>query len=138
MRMTEDQVIAAIMVTPYRAGGNDLSGMDCWGLIEFWYAQTMDIALTDRCGIEGADSADFFEGYRRNQKWQPAHVPRIGDVAVMPSVFMRDGRRHVVENGHCGVVTRQGILHISETGGARLDSFASPYLKRVRFMRYAG
>lgn len=135
--MTEEQVIEAIQVTPYLAGGNDLGGMDCWGLVEYWYKEIMGITLTDRCGIDGAESIDFLEGFKRSAAlWEPAHVPRVGDVAVMPANCRINNKRQTIENGHCGVMTRHGVLHISETGGARLDSFNSPFLKRVKFMRY--
>lgn len=134
--MSEDEVIQMVQVTPYKAGGADLSGMDCWGLIEYWYRVLRGINLTDRCGISGADSPDFSEGYKRSQRWSAVHMPKVHDVAVMPSVHMQGGKRQIIENGHCGIVTRQGILHISAEHGARLDGFNSPFLKRVGFIRY--
>lgn len=135
--MNEDTMLNSLLLTPYKPGGNSWAGMDCWGLIEFWYDRMLGVSLSDRCGIIGAESFDFFAGYQRTENWREVDHPLRHDIAILPGVCMHDGKRQLIENGHCGVVTSYGVLHISAVGGCRLEEFTAPILKRAKYLRYA-
>ena len=47
-QMTASELVAQLQATPYRPGGNDFAGCDCWGLVEIWYRELFGIHLADR------------------------------------------------------------------------------------------
>lgn len=96
----------ALLATPYRERGSGWAGIDCWGLVELWFANRFGITLTDRTGLDFEDGIEA--GFAmRGSCWVPVEEPKPDDL-----VILRTTRRNVVvEHGHCGIYTVHGLLH---------------------------
>lgn len=109
--MTPDQIIAAMPLVPYKPGGNDLTGMDCWGLVEFWYENVHMIKVRDRASHTSTPEG-FAEGFSEAREWVSLERPLNGSVAAMKAVHGRS----VLPAGHCGVYWQGRLLQMTEAG----------------------
>lgn len=107
-------MINRIVGTPWVDLGRDLSGMDCLGLVIYYYREGLDIEISDPVSSDPKDVLDhsFFE------EWDEIENPEKHCV-----VSFSDGEgRH-----HLGVMTPHGVLHT----GRRTHAILTP-LERFR------
>ena len=80
--ITEKKIIEKYVGVPYRHGGRDMSGLDCWGLVKNVY-EDLGYELFDLA--EGSYSIDwsrignnyFIENYYK--QWDQVYVPMLFD-----------------------------------------------------------
>lgn len=111
------KLAAALQMVPYVPGGASWAGIDCWGANELWYFNRHGIELHDRMEI-GPGPAGLSHGVAMHDAgWIEIPLdegPRDDDTIIMRAVVTGDdGKRHVVEHGHCGVYTMGKLLHAS-------------------------
>lgn len=104
-----------LLGAPYREGGRDKDGLDCWGLVLEVFRR-LGHALPDP-GVTTADieggRADPFAAYSASDDWERAMPPfQVFDVIL----FKPEGGGHVAS--HAGVyVGERKILHATDTAG---------------------
>jgi cell wall-associated NlpC family hydrolase len=88
---------------PFRAGGRDRNGLDCWGLVRLVYAERMDIHLPSFDGVFSGQQDTQAAGevmqresmqWQRVQRWEPMDVLLMRVSASIPShvgVYLGDG-----------------------------------------------
>lgn len=110
--MTAEQVIH-MMAVPYKRGGRDLQGMDCWGLLAYcathFYGKQMPEV------IDLARARDAYEAQTRNGKWARLKQPEDGC-----GVLLRGGN-----DPHVGIyidVDGGMVLHALESVGVCADT----------------
>ena len=86
--MTEAEFISCWVGRPYRARGNDESGIDCWALVVRYYRDVLGIELDDH---HNDDIAGGFEREIQSEAWEPCdkkdagveeHVLELGKLIV--------------------------------------------------------
>lgn len=139
MRMTDPaKLAAALQMVPFRSGGGDWSGCDCWGINYLWYRNRFGLELDDRLGIapgaiglmQGAEAA-------AENGWIDVALeegPRDDDTIIMRTVIVwldkqERQQRQVIEQGHCGIFTDGMILHSSQSAGCRFEPFEARSIK---------
>lgn len=105
-------MIERYLMIPYRAGGSDWSGADCWGLVEIWYKDRLGLDIIDRRDIDSSPLG-IEAGFQLRRDWLAVETPQNDDVVLMRAAF--NGRR--VEHGHVGVFWQGGVLHLNEQQG---------------------
>jgi len=94
---------------PYRAGGRDRDGVDCWGLVRLVYAECLQIDLPLYGEVAATDYrsvARQIAGDRDTGPWRPVTEPRAFDVAIM-----RHGASQLI--CHVGVmIDARRVLHV--------------------------
>ncbi|MBA5776298.1 C40 family peptidase [Stappia sp. F7233] len=96
---------------PFRDGGRDLAGLDCWGLVRLVYAQELGIDLPSYGEISARQLisvARAISAGARSEEWRPVGSDNLRpfDVAVM----RRSGG---INACHVGVLIRPGqVLHV--------------------------
>ena len=106
---------------PYRRGGRDATGVDCWGLVALVYKRQAAIDLEPFSAVESTDGAAVEMVITREAaKWVPVSRgdEKALDVVVMRSIFEHDGKAMTADM-HIGVMTGPGfILHTEQKAGA--------------------
>lgn len=118
---------------PYRDGGSDRSGCDCWGLVRMVLAERFgqDVPAPDTLGMDRAAMANAMLA-AREAAWEPVADPSSGDVVLL---------RVEGQPSHVGIVTLPGwMLHALEGQSAVVESYrAGRWAGRVQGVyRYAG
>lgn len=79
---------------PYRSGGRDREGVDCWGLLRLIYGERKGIVLPELPGIDASSvleiSREILDGQQGN--WFEVRTPADMDAVAMS---MRDVLHHV-------------------------------------------
>lgn len=127
---------SAFVGLPYRPGGRDPSGVDCWGLVFLVLrAAGVDAPAYSDHGINAADArglAALIAGEL------PAWVPvPAGQERPLDAVLMRDGRTE----SHVGIVVSPGfLLHIERGHASRIERYRTEPIRRrvVGFYRFEG
>ena len=118
--MTPQAMIDALLDCPYVAGGGEIHGADCWGIVELWYLHVLGITLDDRAqhppGHDGMQS-----GFDAASDWRPIDAP-VNHCLVI----MRAGR---LEAGHVGVFFDGNVLHSDESHGCVYQSITDKWIK---------
>jgi cell wall-associated NlpC family hydrolase len=129
--MTPEALVALLQATPYRPGGGDWSGCDCWGLVEIWHRERFGIVLDDRAG-HPAGPQGLADGFEQRSRWLTLDAPRNDALAVM-----RSGR---LQAGHCGIVWNGAVLHTDEKTGCCLHPLSSRLIapRLTGFLLFAG
>lgn len=110
--MKPREAIAAVQGVPYRHHGKDLFGMDCFGWVEWFYANVHGITITDRREQDSTPDG-LSEGYQAQEDWIELDVPRDGCVAVMRGRI--NGK--TVPEGHAGIYLDGKIFHFEDGRG---------------------
>ncbi|MBR9764816.1 MAG: C40 family peptidase [Rhodobacteraceae bacterium] len=117
---------------PYVDGGRDVSGLDCWGVLQLVYRERLKVDLPTYGDISARDLrriAREIGSASDMWPWADAPVPREMDVAVMAA----PGRRFPV---HVGVVLRGGqLLHSEAASGCCIVQLAD-FSVRFRILGY--
>lgn len=101
------------MCIPFRDGGRDWTGCDCWGLVRLVLAEQAGLALPSFDTVTGAEIGGTIA--EQAEEWlpvRPGYEQRF-DAVVMASTI--DGRSAEI---HIGIITRPGfVLHSEERLG---------------------
>ena len=115
-----EAMIDTILSVPYADGMGELSGADCWGIVELWYRHVLGIDLSDRsehpAGHDGMQA-----GYDAAQDWQQIETPENNCL-----VIMRAGRLNA---GHVGVFYGGSVLHSDEKHGCVYEPISKPMIR---------
>lgn len=121
--MTAPAWVEPYLLIPYRDGGRDHAGADCWGLVRLVLAECAGVQVESYGEISATEMVAIARNARRVTAagpWRPVETPREFDVLLMAGRFeTQDGtpRRAAV---HIGVmISATHILHTeSECGPA--------------------
>jgi cell wall-associated NlpC family hydrolase len=124
-----DFIDQALMI-PYVMGGSEMSGADCWGIVELYYKHVLDIELDNRGDIE-AGHMGIQEGFDQATNWKPIDQPENHCL-----VALRAGR---IKVGHIGVYVDGNVLHSAdEETGCVFQPISDRFIKTriTAFLRY--
>jgi cell wall-associated NlpC family hydrolase len=113
-------VVDRLLGVPYRTGGRDAAGADCWGIVRLFMASTFDIRLPAYDGRRHEIEADLHASV--------GFWPMVGIDQVRPGDLLwlcSSGR-----TDHIGVaIDRRRMLHTTPSLGPRVERFdRSPWL----------
>ena len=115
-----ESMIDTLLSVPYVEDKGELSGADCWGVVELWYHHVLGISLPDRsshpAGHDGMQA-----GYEAAQDWEQIETPE--DHCL---VIMRAGR---LIAGHVGVFYGGSVLHSDERHGCVYEPISKPLIR---------
>lgn len=117
-------------MVPYVEHGNDLTGMDCFGLIEFWHKEVLGIEIKDRTE-QPSEPQGFLEGYEAQSEWIALDGPENHSVAVMRAYWGGE----VLDYGHCGIIWNGRVYHFKPDHGfqhAPIDDRQLRITKRMK------
>lgn len=105
--LTSD-LVARLRVVPFKFGGSDWDGADCWGVCVLWFRKRFGIELKDRSDIApGPSGVDA--GVENATDWIEVQHPQNDDLVVM-----RHGR---LRHGHVGVFWNGAVIHADQSHG---------------------
>jgi cell wall-associated NlpC family hydrolase len=103
--------ITSYVGIPFRDGGRDREGCDCWGLLRLIYRDFLGVELPSYGEISAADLAAVsrrIDAGKDGERWQAVMSPRPLDAVVM----RLHGARRI---GHVGVaVDGRRLIHIEK------------------------
>lgn len=111
---------------PFKSGGRDKSGLDCYGLVRLVYAEQFDTILPDlrdlyQNALDTSETAPLYQKYAPLLRGDKSNCPKAGNVAV------------IMERGlptHLGIYAGGGyILHVTRHFGTILQRVTNPNLK---------
>ncbi len=111
---------------PFKSGGRDKSGLDCYGLVRLVYIEQFDATLPDlrdlyTNALDTNETAPLYQKYAPLLRGDKSNCPKPGDVAV------------ILERGlptHLGIYVGSGyILHVTRHFGTILQRTTNPNLK---------
>lgn len=121
--MDEKNIISKYLGVPFKHGGRDLAGLDCWGLGIMLYKdlgfELMDVENYEKhWGLKGKDY--FLENYYKD--WEKVEIP-----------FLFDGVLFNNYQGlalHCGfVLNNYRFIHCARNKGVVINSITDPNIK---------
>jgi cell wall-associated NlpC family hydrolase len=102
----------SLIGTPFRDGGRDSDGLDCWGLVRLAFRQWRGIDLPAYGEISALDLLRVARAMSAGaEKWHLVATPQPWDVALLRG----HGTRLAC---HVGLVTAAGLLHTEPATGA--------------------
>lgn len=111
------ELVSRLQMVPYVEGAGSWAGMDCWGLVEIYYREWLDVELTHREGI-APGTAGLQAGFDAfAAKWEKIPTPENHCLVIMRS----QGKIA----GHVGVYWNGGVLHIEKLTGCVYQPFDS-------------
>jgi len=117
---------------PYRLGGRDETGLDCWGLVRLYYLRERGIDLPLLPGIASQDilgiSREIYK--EKNGPWREVETPREGTVVGM-------SLRHIIH--HVGLWTEADggkVVHCWEGGSVIAEPIRLLRLKGVKTIQF--
>jgi cell wall-associated NlpC family hydrolase len=122
-------VIDTLLQVPYRPGGSEIWGADCWGIVELWYDLALGIKLDDRSNHEPGE-AGLQAGFNAAQHWQKIEQPEDHCLVIM--------RAKGFEAGHVGVFYGGSVLHSDEQHGCVYQPISDRFIrsKITRFLKH--
>lgn len=103
--MTPEEFIDKALNIPFKLGRGDWHACDCWGLVELYYAEVLEIELCDRSG-HGVDHEGFQSGFFAKTRWHEVETPKNHDTVIMSAGGL--------EYGHIGIHWQGSVLHICD------------------------
>lgn len=99
---------------PWKQGGNDKHGADCWGLTVLVMREVYGIDIKEYNGSKasGDELTNIIESELASEKWQTPTLPKAGDMVMMYD-------RGTGLPGHMGVFVDNGnVLHSPDHDGS--------------------
>lgn len=112
--MTPEKMIDALLVVPYVEGAGELTGADCWGIIELWHRYVLNIELSDRAK-HPAGHGGLQSGFDVAEMWRDLDEPEDNCLVVM--------RSHGFLAGHVGIYYQGSVLHSDVGHGCVFQPF---------------
>jgi cell wall-associated NlpC family hydrolase len=109
-------------LVPFKDGGRDWQGVDCWGLIYLIYKEKLGIELPTYGWISATELLKVYEQIDQDKEaggWTlvPFGGERRYDVIVMTGAMRREGQLRMAPV-HVGMVIDSGkLIHIEENSG---------------------
>ena len=107
---------------PFKDGGRDYDGVDCWGLVWLFYRDMLEIALpsyADKSAHRLRGNAPFIATESKDH-WRKAEAPQDGDAVLMRTLGLP---------AHIGVWCGDGrILHVEDGIDSVIEHETSPGL----------
>ncbi|MBQ2594461.1 MAG: C40 family peptidase [Candidatus Riflebacteria bacterium] len=108
---------------PFKVGGEDFEGCDCWGLVKLYFKQVLDIDIpdyrVDESLIKEEISDKLIEKLKDNSPWEMIDKPEPNCV-----VLLALGRDYI---NHAGVYVGRGqMLHAYSTSNSCIVNIDSP------------
>jgi len=111
------------VAVPYRDGGRDFAGADCWGLVRLVMRERGGVSLPSYGEIAASERARVARRMTKDSDggpWLPVDAPRALDVVVMFADAKVGGRFRRLR-GHVGImVDDRHVLHTEEETGASI------------------
>ncbi len=122
---------------PWKLGGSNECGADCWGLVLMVLPCVYDIRMNSFEGscATGEELSNIIEGETNSAAWEEVHPARPGDVVVFYD--KQNGKP-----GHMGVFVGDGrvihSLHAMNNGSSSIHEIRiiRRLFKRVEYYRY--
>jgi murein DD-endopeptidase / murein LD-carboxypeptidase len=99
---TVDEIVRKYLGVPFRHGGRDMDGADCWGLVMMIYAdlgfKLWDVDKVYDEGWTWKEKSLFIENYHR--QWERVEKPQVFDGVLFCN--------HSGVANHCGVMLENG------------------------------
>ena len=115
---------------PWKSGGTDTDGFDCWGLVSHWYSERLGISLPS-FPSEGADIASIARGFcalEEDGRWEELTEPEDNCIVAM-------GRNTIVT--HSGVYIGEGfVLHILRDTRFSIAQSTAQIRRRYRTVKF--
>lgn len=120
---------------PYRSGGRDREGVDCWGLLRLIYRERKGILLPDLPGIDAGGVLEISREIlaRHHENWFEIGMPADMDVVAMS---MRDTLHHV---GVWTMADGGKVIHSWKGSSVVADAIRNLKwrgIRTIRFFRY--
>jgi cell wall-associated NlpC family hydrolase len=121
--------------TPFKDGGRDSLGADCWGLVRMVYRNECDIELPLHGAISSTELAKIAEQVATDASDANTWLPVIGTPQEYDVCVMQWYGRHI--EGHVGVmVDHHRVLHTEAHVGAMIVPVTHPFVsKRIKYFR---
>lgn len=120
---------------PFRDGGRDRDGVDCWGLVRLYYRERYRHELPS-FEIPVGQIREIMRRVRdeeRSGRWQRLDEPEEGAIVTMA---------HAEHSHHLGLWVGGMVMHVTRSTGfvvaQTLRSLGSSGFGRIQFYRYAG
>jgi len=126
-----DELLAKLPLVPYERFGRDLSGMDCFGLVEYWHEHVLGIRIRDRYTQESTP-AGFFQGFKDRRDWVEVEAPEDHVGAVMTGMI----NGTIYKFGHCGMCYKGRVYQFSDGIGFNHAPVTARNLRINAFMRH--
>lgn len=118
---------------PFRAGGRDINGVDCWGLVRLFIWREAGLLLPSYDGCDTIATTIAHE--KRQFVLVDKGKERRFDVAICGELIKSDGKWTTAPI-HTGVFVDPGLLlHITKGSHARIDPIKSKDLKIIEIRR---
>jgi len=129
--MTPQELIDRLPMVPFEEHGNDLNGMDCFGLVEFWHKHIFGIAINNRTD-QPSEPEGFLQGYEAQNDWNALERPESGAVAVMRAYW----NGSLIDYGHCGMIWGGRVYHFKPETGFVHHSIDDRQLRITAIMKH--
>lgn len=112
--MITDLQLNSLVGIPFKDGGRDITGFDCWGLVKYFYKEFLNIELPEYA-ISAHDSFGIDRTFDRERKmWERSILPQ--DYALM--AMRLDSENHPFRVNHVGIILpSREFIHCIEKKG---------------------
>ncbi len=123
------------LLIPFRAGGRDEKGCDCWGLFRLVFEHLTGIALPSYAavptGVAHAE-AETIRAALASDDWRPVEAPEAL-AGVLMDARQEIGGKWVRLPNHVGLMLDANrIIHTTPEGGASVVPLTHPSFRRIK------